>query len=605
MQITRSQFQKTILPLLLIVVALVVLNLGLYTLLTANPVPIERLPLPYTDAFTAENQSARYMSFGGDWDVRDEQLVQINTVGLDLGTLIPVEAAPDQPYRYEVDVRHLGNGWGGGLIFNAQHLNSRQQSHMVRFNEDGGNTYVIYGVFGNDSDFTGQGSVPAALTLEDSTRLGVEVGVETYDVLLNGEAVALDIPLTYMGGAVGLITSGSQVAFDNVAVTTDGIAPVVVENTPNNDAVEVVPDETVFTGNDEMLFADDFDATGTGSSAWTPFAGEWAFTDGVLRQLTFDGFDFAAGNVNQVPPEYTYRVTFQHLEGQGGGLLFNMLESDERSSAHMVRYVHDADFLTWGYFDEETQYTGQGSAPVPAPGNTPHVLSVIVGTDSYQILLDGEPLTGAVPVMAEGNHIGLVTAQSVVDFIGVEVLTGDETFIATEDVSSEAIAAGVEAVGASGEWVTTETGTVQVATEQTDYIAGTGFAAETFALDVVITHDPGSGGGVVFHMAERDNPALGTMVRFDETDDVLFWGQYDAEGVFTGQGSTPVAVADEPLALRLVIRPGTFDIVLDGEVLVGDIPLARGEGWIGLVSYSGEVAFDALALSRDTGEVTP
>ncbi|MEO0561666.1 MAG: hypothetical protein AAF125_06115 [Chloroflexota bacterium] len=585
---SKAQFQQTGLPLLLLAVGLVALNAGLYTLLTAAPVPIPRLPLPYIEAFDGEPPV--YRSFGGDWDVRDAQLVQINTVGLDLGTLIPVDAPADARYTLEVDLRHMSDAVGGGLIFNAQQLNSRQQSHMLRFNRDGAETFLIWGAFGDDSDFTGQGSIRVDIAPGEVARLGVAVNPETYSVLLDGEPLVESIPLVYRGGAAGLITSGSQVAFDNVAVLpVDGPA-VVAEVAPEAEVAEVAA--VVEVDGEALVYSDTFDSAG-GVSAWTPFSGTWVFDDGALRQTDATGFDFGAGNITGLPSTYTYSVMFAHEQGQGGGVLFNMATPESKNNAHMVRYVHDDDFLTWGYFDAEGIYTGQGSVPVPNPGTETHTLTVFVTPDSYVIALDGETVTGEIPLAVTGNHIGLVSAQSVMRVARVNVTTG-------ATVNTELT---VEAVGTSGVWEITPTGTIQTAMDATDYVAGTGFAAESFALDVTITQGEGAGGGVVFHMEARDNPAGGTMVRFNPIDSVIFWGRYDAEGVFEGAGSAPVVLPeDESVDLRIVARPALFDVIVNGEIIVRDIPLASEGGWLGLVSFSGPVAFDELQLSAEVSE---
>ena len=39
-----------------------------------------------------------------------------------------------------------------------------------------------------------------------------------YTLLIDGQAVAADVPLLYQGGGVGLITAAAQVGFDDVRV---------------------------------------------------------------------------------------------------------------------------------------------------------------------------------------------------------------------------------------------------------------------------------------------------------------------------------------------------------------------------------------------------
>ncbi len=584
---SRDLFQQTYLPLVLAGISLLLLNLGLYGLLASNP----REPLfalPYIETF-AELPSAPYQSFGGDWEVRDESLVQINTVGLDLGTIIPINIAPDEPYRYEVDVRHVGGGIGGGLIFNLQNSNNRQQSHMARFNVDDDGLFLIYGFFGDDSDFQGQGNVPLGSPSE-SFRLGVQVYETTYDLTLDEEVVAEAIPLNYQGGSVGLITSASQVVFDNLLVEPLDIAPVEQVG----DGVITEPSDTSLedpVAAASSIYADYFDVAGGADSPWVPFTGEWEFADGALRQTLRTGFDYGIGNVT---PFDTYRfvATIRHEQGQGGGLYFGMAEPNSKSNAHMVRYVHDEDFLTWGYFDADNQYIGQGSAPVDAPGTAVHTLEVLVFDDVYRLMLDGEVLTGDVPLVQDGPHIGLVAAESVVAFESVNITApGELPAIVDEPVGND--------VAETGTWDVIDTGLVQVEEKEFDFVTGTGFAGETFRLSVDISMSAGTGGGFVFHTAGRDTPAGGHMVRFDSANDQIFWGTYDGDRKFTGTGSIAYAIdADTSYALEVEVGPSTFDIFVDDETIVTGIPLQRDSGWIGLVSFSGPITFEDFVLTQ-------
>lgn len=585
----RSTLTTTILPLGLSAIVLLILNAGLYGLLRGNPtVPEVTFDFPYAETFDTLEQ-VNYRPFGGDWELKDAALVQINTVGLDLGTVIPIEIPDDQPYSYSVDIQHVGGSEGGGILFNLQNDTSRQQSHMLRFNVDAGDTYLIWGYFGDDSDFMGQGSYLVS-NPDDVRRLGVQVGTDTFNITLNDAVIAPDIPLQYPHGSVGMITSASQVVFDNVEIAPwTASTTTVVENptTPPDTTAETVTTTTA-------SFVDAFEGDG-GTSTWQPFSGEWSFINGGLRQTLTDGFDLSAGNTNTFTMPYRYRVTFRHEQGQGGGLLFNMAQSNSQTNAHMVRYVHDAPFLTWGYFDDNGVYQGQGSVEVPAPAQNIHTLEVVVNPTAYDIILDNVPVATAIPVMQTGEHIGLTSAQSVTHFEQVEVYGNTET-VAVDTVETSGF--GIEA--ATGNWDVTGDVITQLATDPTDYILGTGFAAETFRLNVDISMNDNTGGGIVFHMAGRDDPANGHMVRFDTQNQQMFWGQYNAERLFTGNGSAPIDIpTDTPQTLAIIVRADTYDVLVNDVQVVGDIPITGDAGWIGLVSFGGSVTFEGLQLSRE------
>src|SRR5262249_30989285 len=141
-----------------------ILNVGLYTRLAPSAsAAASTVSLPYFADFSkAEN--ADYTVWGGDWEIRDQTLVQLNTTGFDLGTAIPLKIPANQAYQFTTKLHFLGGTMGGGLLFNIQQTTSRQKSQMVRFNVDTGKLYIIYGDFGDDSNFVGQGS--ATLNLD-------------------------------------------------------------------------------------------------------------------------------------------------------------------------------------------------------------------------------------------------------------------------------------------------------------------------------------------------------------------------------------------------------------------------------------------------------
>lgn len=616
----KKNIQTTWVPLMLSAIVLVILNLGLYTRLSAIPLPTIATELPYFAAFD-ENILSTLLPFAGDWEQRDETLVQMSLTGDDLGVVLPLEVAPEVNYLYQTKLRFLGGSMGGGLVFNLQQPTSRQQSHMVRFNVDAGQLYVIYGYFGDDSNFTGQGSFPLTIPVNDDQwhSLAVEVTGETYAVLVDGQRVAENIGAQYQGGSVGVITSTSQFAFDDLSVTAlgDGVSVVAVPEATVGVTAEPVTDvqvdvqpqtETVIVeAVDTPLIEDDFAIGAGGASLWMPFSGQWVFEDDKLIQKDATGYDFSAGYRQELAGNYLLRATFIHLEGQGGGVLFNLPRFDSKNGGHMVRYVDDADFLSWGYFDETGQFTGQGSAPVPAPGTTTHIVEIAVTDTTYSISVDGELIALDIPLMSTSGHIGLTAARSVVAFENVEVLpltaTTTQVVVVEPEATAEPVMTndGLTLNTITGDWQTENGQTIQIDEAPVDFIAGTGVAAETFQVNVNITLPDtldDAGGGLVFHMQGRDNPASGQMVRFGGGGSEIFWGAYDEQGVFQGQGSSPLTLDwEESHSLSLVVTDETFDILVDDVLIIGGVPLQGDAGWIGLVSFRGPVSFSDFELT--------
>lgn len=577
--------------------ALVLLNIGLYTRLIQLPRPVETVEnvvpattdttlalssLPYTNDFSTD-EARSYVQFGGDWDIRDETLVQISTSGFDLGTLFPLEISPDQPYQYQADLRFLGgNSLGGGIMFNTQNDQTRQQSHMIRFNADGQDLYAIFGYFSDDSDFQGQGSAKVSFSPQDNQvhRLGVQVLADTYAVLVDGQTVATDLPLIYQGGSVGLISSSSQVAFDNV----------VVESLASEQVIESAP--TPSTTPETLLVEDAFDGVAGTEPLWVPITGEWILDEVGFTQKIVDGFDFSAGYLAELST-MDVEATFSHATGQGGGLLFHMNRPDQIIQSHMARYAHDANIIMYGYFDENGVFNGQGNVDVPLPTNTPQQLRVRANDSTYSIELNGDILVSDIPVMTKGSYAGLVTSQSMVTFDRFRVYGGDT--VAVENVESV-----VSFTTVNGDW-TFDQVISQSAQEPTDYVAGTGIQAQNFIVRVNITlptEPTDAGGGVLFNMAERDSIANSQMVRFSQGGKEIFWGTFDENRAFVGQGGATLDLDwSQPHQLNVYVKETTFDILVDATPIQTDIPLQYLSGWIGLVSFRGVVQFDQFTVS--------
>ncbi len=596
-------FRSTGLPLLLTFFAFILLNFGLYSRLGAQP-KVDRFSLPYSEDFSTLTQNP-YEEFGGDWEIRDEMLIQLDTNGFDLTSFIPLTIPESEGYTFGATLKHLGGSMGGGLLFNAQQVTSRQKSHMVRFNVDNNQLWLIYGYFGDDSNFIGQGSSQLEMSTSDDSpqRLELRVTTASYDIQLNDQVIVEDVPLTYVGGAVGFISASSQIGFDdviievldNIEVTTTDIEPTVntvIESSP-------IAEETV---NSEFLtqelYTETFELRGIGEVRWRPINGNWAYEDNALVQKQTELFDLS--NIYQNPITYpvTYLVKFRHLEGIGGGLLFNLRLPNATENAYMVRYISDADVVAWGYFDDNGAFNGIGSASVPPPSNEQHTLGIAVSDGSFDIQLDGNIIATNIPMelVVSPSYVGLTASQSMVAFDEVKLFSE----VVRVNTISTNTAANIDSAAAIGTWLIEDNVVLQTDTEPTDYIAGTGLAGEQFTISANIRFDntfEDAGAGMIFHMADRDNHASGYLVRFADHGRNIFWGQFNRDNVFSGMGD--VILNNDGLdsaTLKLVVKQSSFDIFVDEQLIDADIQIDRSSGWIGLVSFRGSVAFSDLNI---------
>ena len=228
---------------------------------------------------------------------------------------------------------------------------------------------LVAGYTGKDGKFIKQVTVPFDLD-SDEYRLDLYVLGNTYTVQVNGQTLIDRRPLFYPNGLVGYHTLGPA-RFDTLKITTA---------------------KTDDPG--EQVYVSDFDQK-PGGAGWVPFSGEWEIADGELVQANPAAQDAGIGFEGSAFEDYGLQVTFRHLTGAGGGLLFNMPSPYQLNGAHVVRYSDQADSVFWGYYDDQGLFTRQGFANADPPGTETHQLRVFVGSDSYDVYLDDQLLARA------------------------------------------------------------------------------------------------------------------------------------------------------------------------------------------------------------------
>ncbi len=380
------------------------------------------LSLPYIEDF-ATTQRLDYRQFGGKWELRDNTLVQSESQSADLMAVLPLTLAADQSYQFGAHLQILQGPNGGGILFNLQHADSRQQSQLVRFGNDNGRDYLVFGYFDEALQFVGQGSI-APPDLTAGVDLAVQVHDQTYDVLINGQPVQQHVPLHYSGGRVAVTTWFSSVAFDDIYVNPLGEA-IAATALPAQDAPTILASATIpVTAADTALpvaenefFTEQFSADAD-QTLWAAERGDWRFEEGALVQANPTGFDYNIIRSGTFA-NYTLRVQLRHRQGVGGGILFNLPDAQTESSGHMVRYFEDGT-LVWGYFADSV-FTGQGYKPITLPGDQAHILEISVGDNAYSIRLDDQLVAENIALASTQGHIGLTASQSIVAFEEISI----------------------------------------------------------------------------------------------------------------------------------------------------------------------------------------
>jgi hypothetical protein len=371
------------------------------------------------------------------------------------------------------------------------------------------------------------------------------------------------------------------------------------------------PDASTTTGAIDLPVAGDtvYQAKFEGelvNSGWLPFAGDWRFENGDLVQLDTAGVDRGITFRSQVFERYLLRVSLKHLENSGAGVFFNMPQPGRNQGAHLVRYASDEPVLFWGYFDQNGGFQGQGHAFVPVPGRETHRLEIISGQESYAIRLDDELIASNIPLASRAGHIGLSTSQSMAAFNAIEIFELAKTGSRSTAGTGQQLLR--EAKILNGDWRTVGATIQQTNEALTDFLIVTNVAAQHYELQVNVelpqsAADSAVGGGIVFHLPDSEKSGVegGHLVRFAAGGNELFWGYFDSNGQFIGQGDKALEAAiDHSQNLTLMVRDSTYSILIGDDVIASDIPLQYDSGSVGLLSFGGPVTFSNFSLALDS-----
>ena len=443
----------------------------------------------YVSDFEQTPGGAGWVPLSGEWQIDEGELVQINPAAQDAA--IGYEGSAFENYVVQVSLRHL-IGVGGGVLFNMASPYQLNGSYIVRFSEQ--TDSVFWGFFDAAGMFTRQGYFDIAPAGVDAHTLAVYVGVESYDVYLDEQLLARNIPYQgatpateegRVGGHIGLITSRSSVAYSLVEVfplfdnsqmklpkpqqlqsgvaasasmtvtsaitSTKAVAPTSTTATPAATARPATATPTATQPRATALPASSAALTpgvdgwqpvlrgDLNAAGWRPISGQWAFSNDALVQSDPDGIDLAIAYTGAAFREYTYSVDLTHREGNAAGILFNMPYTDRINGAHMVRYSERRPGgIFWGYFDNGGKFVGQGYANVDPPADARHTLRVVSGVDVYSVYLDDFLLAADLPLQQNFGYVGLVTVKSTASF---DQITVEQATTAKPTASATPVAA--------------------------------------------------------------------------------------------------------------------------------------------------------------------
>ena len=169
---------------------------------------------------TEETAVIDWLASGGDWEWTSEGYRQNETERFDLISFYPYPIASNT-YTIETDMKYMDGRMGGGLIFNATALGSKETAQMVSYTADG--TYLQWGYFDDNGIHQFQGGTLVETAGSDTQwhTLTIVVTNGTYTILLDNVELASNLPLYLTNGRYsGLLVSNSQVLFRQYSIQT-------------------------------------------------------------------------------------------------------------------------------------------------------------------------------------------------------------------------------------------------------------------------------------------------------------------------------------------------------------------------------------------------
>ena len=608
----RRQFYfNKILPIIFIVFSLLLINLGLKFRLAPEE-PFNEFVYPYEENFDDVDIHKWFKNeSSGVWTVRENKLTQTQLINRDMNIFVPRWLVSERRYKISVEIELISDGKAAGINFNAQYPNIFFQHHRVLIMNSGAAFELSTGLVTKSNEYEERFNV-SLNSIDFPARLDVYVGEDTYEVWINGKKLIENRPLVFRNGLVGLIASGGPVIFDDLILAED----IDVAFKIDLSEFETSLPDVEYIDLENILYSSNFGGNFQ-ENDWQALSGNWEIIDGYLSQQNPEGFNFGIVYRAEEFRQFILRAAFSHKEGIGAGLLFNMPESNHINGAHMVRFAESGNGVFWGYFNQNGTFIGQGYAIMSVNPSSAHTIKVVSGEGVYDIYVDNQKIANNIELMSNSGFIGLTTTQSSAAFALVDISNFRDNSIvelareisiwsdplrAQQSILINGFSSNSENMNwipISGHWRTSQNTLLQ--TDQGGYdfaIVYQGEIFQDYQLDVPLNHIRGRGAGIIFNMLSQDNLKSAIMVRYSDVANLLMWGYFGGDGLYMGQGYAEVASPElDTHTISVVSKEDSYDLYLDGQTVVKDVPSIRNNGYIGLITSRSTARFGPISLS--------
>ena len=271
--------------------------------------------------------------------------------------------------------------------------------------------------------------------------------------------------------------------------------------------------------------------------------------------------------------------------------------------------------LVAGYTDENGEFVRQVTVPFDIDSEE-YRLDVYVLGNTYTVQLNGQTMIERRPLFFPNGLVGYHTLGPA-RFDTLKITTaetkepGEKIYISDFDQQP----AGAGWVPFSGEWEIADGELFQANPAVQDAAIGyEGSAFEDYVIQATFHHLTGSGGGLLFNMVSPYQLNDAHVVRYSEQTDSIFWGFFDAEGIFERQGFVDVPPPGKDMhQLRVYVGADSYDVYLEDLLLARGVPLhqpvdaiepGRVGGHIGLITSRSTVAYSLVEVFPLLGNAT-